>query len=188
LPEDGKVSKPSQVILVVEDDNHRMLLYRYLKRCGLERVTRIPPSPSGRGSAEQWVRKQFIEEVVAYRRRQAKAQTALIIVIDADTHTVRHRLNQLDQALREAQKDAVAANERIARLAPRRNIETWILCLNDEAVNEETDYKNDRRGWNRLISPAAEELYTWTRPPASQPEHFIDSLRAGIAELKRLEF
>lgn len=182
------MSKPSRVILVVEDDNQRMLAYRYLKRCGLERVTRIPPFPSGRGSAEQWVRKQFIEEVVAYRGRQAKAETALIIVIDADTHTVQHRLSQLDRALKDAQKEPIVARERIARLAPRRNIETWILCLTNEAADEETDYKHTRSDWNKLIPPAAEALHEWTRPHAAQPVRCLDSLRAGIVELKRLAF
>jgi hypothetical protein len=129
------VSKPSQVIVLVEDDHQEMLVYRYLKKRGLR--TRIESSPSGKGSAESWVRKSFAKEVSAYRIRQAKASTALIVVIDADTHTVLDRLNQLDQALRDAGKQRIDAGaEQIARLVPKRNVETWILCLTGQEVDE----------------------------------------------------
>jgi hypothetical protein len=148
----------------------------------------IRSSPSGGGSAEGWVRKRFIEEVVAYRGRQAKAETALIVVIDADTHTVQQRLNQLDQALKDGHKQAIAESEQIARLVPKRNIETWILCLNEHTVDEEADYKQTRNDWGELIPPAAETLFQWTRQEAELPSHCIASLWSGIRELNRLTF
>ncbi len=182
------MSKPSLVIVLLEDDHQRMLLYRYLKRCGLAYATTILPSPSGRGSAEQWVRKRFIEEVIAYRGRQAKAKTALIVVIDADGHSVQDRLRQLDQTLKDGGKPILDENEHVARLVPKRNVETWILCLNENAVDEETDYKNTRSTWGDLIPVAAEALYDWTRPKADLPNRCIDSLRTGVGELSRLKF
>src|SRR5271166_4179547 len=90
------MSKPSQIIVVVEDDHHKMLVYRYLSKCRVERNVRIERSPSGAGSAENWVRRRFAQEVSVYRKRHAK--TALIVVIDADTHTLQDRLRQLDRA------------------------------------------------------------------------------------------
>jgi hypothetical protein len=181
------VSKPSQVIVLVEDDHQEMLVYRYLKKRGLR--TRIESSPSGKGSAESWVRKSFAKEVSAYRVRQAKASTALIIVIDADTHTVQDRLDQLDQALRDAGKQPIdAGTEQIARLVPKRNVETWILCLTGQEVDEETDYKNATHGWNKLIPQAAEALLQWSRPNADLPDRCIDSLHSGVRELNRLSF
>ena len=66
---------------------------------------RIERSPSGEGSAEGWVRKTFVKEVNAYRSRHAK--TALIVVIDADTHTVQDRWGQLDEALEDGGKQRV---------------------------------------------------------------------------------
>ncbi len=184
------MSEPSLVIVVLEDDRHRMLVYRYLIKCNLKtHQIRVVPSPSGRGSAESWVRKQFVEEVSAYRVRQAKASTALIVVIDADTHTVQDRLNQLDQALRDGGKQRIdVGTEQIARLVPKRNIETWILCLTEREVDEETDYKNETNGWNKLIPQAAETLFQWTRPKADLPTRCIDSLRSGVTELNRLRF
>jgi hypothetical protein len=181
------VSKPSQVIVLVEDDRQEMLVYRYLKKRGLR--TRIESSPSGKGSAESWVRKSFAKEVTAYRIRQAKASTALIVVIDADTHTVQDRLNQLDQALMDAGKQRIdAGTEQIARLVPKRNVETWILCLNEQEVDENTDYKRTRHDWNELIPPAAETLFRWSLPKAELPNHCIDSLQSGVRELNRLTF
>lgn len=84
---------PSQVIVVVEDANHRMLLYRYLRGRGYSRYAiRIALSPAGEGSAERWVRAHFSKEVRAFRSRIRRAKTALIVTVDADTGTVQHRL------------------------------------------------------------------------------------------------
>jgi len=182
------VSKSSRVyaIVVLEDDRHAMLVRRYLKKRGMgERDMRIERSPSG--DAKVWVRKTFVKEVNVYRGRHAK--TALIVVIDADTHTVQERWRQLDQALEDGGKQRVdVEHEQIARLVPKRNVETWILCLNEQAADEDTDYKRTRHEWNDLIPPAAETLFQWTRPKADLPTRCIDSLRSGVTELNRLRF
>jgi len=182
------VSKPSLVIVVVEDDHHRMLAYRYLSERGLgEHQIRITRSPSGRGNAEGWVRTRFVIEVNVYRKRQTRTLTALIVVIDADTHTVQDRLQQLDQALKDSGKHPVnTRKEQIARLVPKRNVETWLLCLTGQAVDQGTDYKRTRRDWNKLISPAARTLAQWVRSNNELPNHCVDSLQHGVRELKRL--
>ena len=182
------MSRPScLVIVVLEDDHHKMLVHRYLKRRGRrEHEIRIYRSPSGVGSAENWVRKTFVKEVSVYRSRHA--QTKLIVVIDADTTTVQERMRQLDQALKDSEKQAVDEHtEQIARLVPKRNVETWIRCLNGHAVDEATDYKK-RDDWNKLISPAAETLFQWTQSSDEPPQHCVDSLRTGVRELKHLTF
>ena len=163
------------VIVIVEDEPQEMLVRRYLRQHGLgSREMRFRSSPSGEGSAEQWVRRAFLEETRVYRNRHA--QTKLIVMIDADTPTVQHRLRQLDQALIDNGKDRIdAAAEQIARLVPKRNVETWILCLDGQGVNEETDYKQTRDDWSELITPAAETLFQYTRPNAQAPL-CIDSL------------
>lgn len=101
----------------------------------------------------------------------------------------KHRLSQLAQALQDGGIQAIDRDtEQIARLVPKRNIETWILCLNEEKVSEETDYKGKMRDWSRLIPPAAETLFQWTRSNAEPPNHCIDSLQSGVRELNRLGF
>jgi hypothetical protein len=181
------MSKPSRVIVLLEDDHHNRLINRYLIKCGWERhEIRIYRSPAGEGSAESWVRKEFVKQTNVYRIRQARAQSALIVMIDADTRTVQDRLNQLDHALRKSGNQVVGDSERIARLVPKRNVETWILCLNEEAVDEETDYKKTRNDLSALIPQAAVTLCQWTRSTAEPPNHCVSSLRTGVGELKRL--
>ena len=181
--------KPSLVIVLAEDEHHRMLIYRYLRGCHFKRnEMRIQQFPSGQGSAEGWVRKEFVKETNVYRSRQARARTALIVMIDADALTVQDRLNQLDQALTNSGKQTIGDTEQIARLVPKRNVETWILCLHEQPVNEDSNYKSTRNDWNELIPSAAETLCQWTRSNAEPPDHCVSSLRTGVRELKRLRF
>ena len=180
------MAKPSQVILLVEDRRHEQFISKYLQRGGLGRhAMRVVMSPSGVGSAEKWVREQFVIEVEACRNRQA--QTKLIVLIDADAQTVQQRLRQFDGKLRDAGVLAIPADtEQIGRLIPKRNIETWILCLNDVQVDEDTDYKNARDRWTELTFTAAGKLYAWTRANAPAPPSCTESLHAGILELRKI--
>lgn len=184
------MSKPSLAVVIVEDDHHEMLVRRYLKKRGLENhQMTIERSPSGEGSAENWVRETFAKEVIRYRNRSQHAHTALIVVIDADVRAVQDRLRQLDDALRTAGRPPVDTKiEEIARLVPKRNVETWILCLNEQPVNEATDYKRNHNNWSELIPPAAATLAEWTRSKDEPPNHCVDSLRNSINELRRLHF
>jgi hypothetical protein len=179
------MSKPSLVILIVEDECHRRLIYRYLKNLGFAKhEIRVVSAPPAKGSAYNWVRQQFVTEVSAYRSRAAK--TALIVVIDADNGSVEARWRQLDNELRSGGKKSIdTVNERVARLVPKRNVETWILFLNGRTVDEETDYKS-RHDFEVLIPQAAKALSEYAQSGSNPPEHWIDSLRRGLAELKRL--
>jgi hypothetical protein len=147
------------------------------------------PFPAGKGSGEQWVRNRFAKEVSACRFRVTgkRAETALVVIIDADAYTVEQRLQHLADALHEAGIDPLQNNELIARLIPKRNVETWILCLNDHRVDEITDYKGTRRDLNELVPEASEALFRWTRPNARVPGHCVNSLAQGLRELNRLE-
>lgn len=135
------------------------------------------------------VREQFPVEVTTYRKRSARAETKLIAVVDADNFTVQERLAQLDQKLQESGVGPTRTDvEQIARLVPRRNIETWFLCPNNVEVNEEADYKRTRNDWAELIRPAAETLYAWTRPNTQVADNCIPSLQHGVAELRGVDF
>jgi hypothetical protein len=181
--------RPSFVVVIVEDERQKMLVYRYLRKNGLSpRQIRPVTSPSGQGSAEQWVRSTYSDEVKAHRIRCAGATAALIVMIDADAHSVQERLTQLDQALQENGVQRIRSAEQIVRLVPKRNVETWILCLTEQTVGEVTDYKGGRDNRNELIPGASETLFQWTRTNAVLPVHCIDSLRRGVSELNRLTF
>lgn len=181
--------RPSLVVVVVEDERHRMLVYRYLRMRGLSpHEIRTKSSPAGQGSAEQWIRTMYAAEVRAHRVRRAKAAGVLIVVIDADTHAVHGRLTQLSQALEERGLQRLANDEQIAQLVPKRNVETWILCLTEHAVDEETEYKRTGHDWHELIPDAARRLFQLTGANVALPENCIDSLRRGVNELNKLQW
>jgi hypothetical protein len=182
------MAKPSEVIVLVEDVRQQQIVRRYLRQMGLEAHAMRFELPSA-GSGEQWVREQLPVEVLEYRRRRTRAETKLIIVTDADNLTLAERMSQLDRKLKDSNIDLIRVGvEQIARLIPRRNIESWILCLNGVAVNESDDYKRTRNDWSELIRPAAERLYVWSRPNAVVPNICLPSLQDGLAELGRLDF
>jgi hypothetical protein len=114
------------------------------------------------------VRERYPVEVKAYRGRAARAQTALIVLIDADTVDVRQRHGQLDDALLSAGSGVRTGTERISHLIPKRSIETWLLCLCGQQVNEVTSYREDASvGEN--VSEEVNALYSWSRPGAVFP-------------------
>lgn len=183
------MNRPSQVVIIGEDDMHLNFVCRCLYRIGVNRhqISRRR-SPFARGAGEQWVRKNYAKEVRAYRSRSKRAETALIVVIDADNLEVTGRLLPLGKALEENGLQPRDSSEQILHLIPKRNIETWLHCLNGKIVSETEDYKkNNTTAFVPLITPAAETLFAWTRPNASVPNHCIPSLSLAILEMKRLE-
>ena len=124
--------------------------------------------------------------VVAYRERAARAETSLIVVIDADAEETGRRTRQLEESLKSKGLPRRNPEERIVHLIPKRNIETWIVNLNGRQVDEEYDHRHDA-GIDDLIDSAAQTLFEWTRPNAQIPPHSVPSLRVAIPELQRLE-
>jgi hypothetical protein len=170
------VSRASQVIVLAEDRRHQNFVRRYLYRVGYERHDiRLEDLPNGRGCGEQWVRERYAKAVARFRARRAR--TALVVVVDADTHSVTDRLGQLPGNR--------SPEEAIAILIPKRHIETWILCLNGGTVNEESDYR--AQAIDHLIKPAALAVWAWARNAATTvPLRCVESLRTALAELRRI--
>jgi hypothetical protein len=173
--------------VLVEDQNQQRFVLRYLKRLGYKpKDIRFEPLTSG-GSGEQWVRTRYALNVQAYRARSAKAESSLVVAIDADTDEVARRTRQLEETLAAEGLSPRTDREKIVHLIPRRNIETWILNLNGERVDEETDYRH-RPGVEDQFAAAAATFFDWTRPNALVPPFGVASLRAAIPEIKRLEY
>jgi hypothetical protein len=149
---------------------------------------------SPRGSAFTFVVNSFPAQVNAYRLAKARIHTWLIAVVDADTGTVAQRIGEMNRGLTQAQEPRVRAmrvqDETIARLVPRRNIETWILALNSTTVNETKNYKKTikktNEKWSALIPTAAETFYILTKTNAELPEGLIESLHHGVDEMRRV--
>ncbi len=181
------MNRASLIVVLAEDGRHQGFIRRCLYRLGYEnRLIRFAPLPGSRGCGEQWVREHFAAAVKEYRLRCARARTALIVAIDADTGEVDRRLRQLGEALAYAELSARSDDETIVYLIPKRSIETWILCLSGDPVDEKRDYSRES-GIEERIAPAAAKFFEWSRPNASPPEHCVSSLRAAIPEARRLE-
>ena len=171
---------PSRVMVLAEDSRQQDFVRAFLQRVGFRvRQIRFEPLAQG-GSGEQWVRRQYPNVVEAYRQRASSAKTAAVIITDADLHTVEDRLKQLTQAL--PQKE-----ERIAHLIPKHSIETWILCLTGESVDEDTPYKKARPGEPFKTQPAAIAFFEWSRANAEIPHHCVPSLRRACFEIRRVD-
>jgi hypothetical protein len=132
------MGKPSSVIVLAEDQRHQRFIWRYFERLNYSRhEVRNEPLPVGRGSGEHWVRSKYANAVKAYRMRSARAETALVVVIDADTSSVDERRRQLDAALELEELAPRREQEKISHVIPKRKIETWVLCLNVKHVDKE---------------------------------------------------
>jgi len=188
------MSKPTATIVLCEDKLTESLLRSHLKSRGIDpRNVRFVVSPGGRGAGERFVIRQFPVQVDAYRISIARKLTWLIAVVDADTGTVEAHIAELDASLRdcgdERLRDLRIEDERIARLVPRRNIETWLLVLNGIAADEDKDYKHSRPkdDWYPLATSGGTQLYQWTRPNTQISSLCVESLHRGIRELRRIE-
>ena len=165
-------------MILAEDRRHQNFVAAYLKRRKYEGEIRRESLPSGRGCGEQWVRENYARAVGAYRARSKKIRTALIVVIDADKGDTERRTRQLREALPSNPRQS---GEAIVHFIPRRHIETWVLHLTGEQVEETSDYHN--RDVDRLISSAAASFHEWTSQP---PAGCLPSISAAIQETKRL--
>jgi hypothetical protein len=170
-----------QVTILCEDKLHQQFVFRYLRKAGFGLHEIVPgdlPGDSG-GAGDRWVLERYAAAVKEHRRRAAKG--ALIVVLDADTEDVSRRARQLEGILRNADLDPRSDGEAIVHLIPRRNIETWILHLCGQNVDEVNDEK--RLGVDKMVADAGATLLGWSANP---PAHCLPSLRAAIQELKRL--
>jgi hypothetical protein len=174
------------VVVLAEDARHQKFVRKYLYRVGYQpRTIEFEPPASGRGSGEQWVRERYARTVLAYRARAKRAKTGLIVVIDADKGGVVSRIQQFQDSLREGKISARRDNEPVVHLVPRRNIETWILCLTGSQVDEETDYHRQPQ-LDAQIATAAIAFFDGARPNTNRPGSWIPSLLAAIPEVQRL--
>jgi len=166
---------------------HVRLVRRYVQRAvGRDQAIRELPLPAPRGSAEQFVRTQFPGQVKECRQRAAHASTLLIVVIDADTGTVENRRGQLAAELQGQGLRPLSDTDPVAVLIPRRNVETWILCLVGRTVDEDTGYSGARVGRDQ-IKQAARTAFEWSRPGAEVPDRCVPLLRASFPEWRRIE-
>jgi hypothetical protein len=141
------MSDPVHTIVLCEDLQLRCFIRRFLVKRGwhTRQIREVPLPVSGAGVS--WVRVKFPDELKAYRSRHFRAETCLIVGIDADHDTIAARIEMLSAACSARSVPFRSNDDRIAFVIPKRNIETWLAYLRGEEVNE-TDaypkYDNER--------------------------------------------
>ena len=171
--------RTATIVLLAEDSRQAKLVREYLARIGHRGHVRVNMAPNGQGSGEQYVREHYASEVNDARRQNWR-RICLITVVDADTNTTAYRRRQL---IADPER---SASEPILVLVPKRNVETWILCLTNHAVDEDSDFRYDRRVHSSAIKTAASALFDWTRRNAAVPDSCVPSLRESLPEFDRI--
>ncbi|NLS98241.1 MAG: hypothetical protein GXX96_39430 [Planctomycetaceae bacterium] len=149
---------------------------------------RVLPYPVGRGSAKQWIEKQYPLETQAYRRKASHQRVGLLVGTDADESSVEGRCQRLACALESNGLTPRSDNEHIALWIPKWHIETWILFLSGEAVNEEADYKDRMKHVQIPFARIAEVFVERYRATDKVPGDMLPSLDIAITETERLDF
>jgi hypothetical protein len=135
------MSRSVNMVILCEDRQHEAFARRFLKKSGIStRDLRIEISPQGRGSAEQFVRDRYLEELQYYRSRSHRVQQALLVIINADKRDVADRINQVEQEAVATPDGGRRDDERVAICVPARNIETWFAYLDGQKVNDGDSY------------------------------------------------
>ena len=135
---------------------------------------------------------QRAPDCAARVRRFPNEAVGLVIVVDGDVAGVQARSAGVDRALREAGREPLQADERIAVCVPTRNVETWQLwLLGRRDVDELTDYKSAFQAIVRSNPMARRHAVdAWCTPMSQQLEETerarLPSMAKGRAELARL--
>lgn len=176
----------SQAVILCEDQQQEVFIRHFLMRKGYsQRQMRIERCPSGKQAGEQFVREKYPAELKALRQRSARAETALLVMIDADKRSVAETAKWLDAICSEQGVAVRNQDDRAALLIPSRNIETWIHFLGGEAVDEKTTYSKLR--YESDCKPCVKELFEICSKGES-PMDFPDSLKMACVEYQRVKF
>ena len=181
------MSSGVDVVILAEDERHRMLLHRHLRKRGYthHKIRICPCAQPFETSCLLFVKQQYPNEVQALRDKAHRVTGALLVVVDADDSTVEERLHEMDELLSAAGKGQRADNEHIAIIVARRNVETWMFYLAENTVDEEADYKPRCRSFDNGEFATKFANFTW--PRRELPIDCPSSLRyACEAELPRL--
>ncbi|MBK8980308.1 MAG: hypothetical protein IPM29_30775 [Planctomycetes bacterium] len=162
--------------MLCEDRQHYAFVHHFLKKMANPRMreSRLVLGPGHAG-----VRAQLANEVASIRKQGARA--GLLVVVDADGHSVEARRRYLTELCPADEMPTPA--DPVALLVPERNIETWIHWLSGHAVDDSTRYPKLRR--ERDCRPAVGALKAACDSGVLAPET-PDSLQDACREFRRV--
>ena len=137
-----------RVRILCEDKEHNSFVRAFFKSLGVgERKFDTCPLVDGKRSAEGHVR-GLLPDALAEIRKTSE-NIFLVAVSDADKNNpnLADREKQWNEALRFGGFPEICEADRILRVIPKRNIETWFAWLDgEEAIDEAKDYKQGYKG------------------------------------------
>ena len=173
----------ASIVLLCEDQCHDTFIRRFLRKRNIKgREIVTAPLPQGEQSGEKWVRSRYPDELKAIRSR---AKSFLVVVIDADTHTTHDRRAALRRACEDRDIPPERADEPVAIIVPRRNIETWLEYLDGQRVDEHQRYP--KRFTSKDVRRLAESLYRLCHVEQRLPDTAPPSLSESCSEYAKLK-
>jgi hypothetical protein len=103
----------------------------------------------------------------------------LIVVADADHHTVAERCSHLDGSI------GVSYTDLLVVLIPGRHVETWIRAALGYEVNEIDDYKHPTLKKD-YIRAAANQIHGLARDNPEPGPTCVDSLRTSLPQWRKI--
>ena len=173
----------AKIVLLCEDRQTDSFVRRFLRGRNFDwRDIETVRFPNGEGSGEQWVRTCYPKELKAIRSRSG---AYLVVVIDADRHSVEDRHSQLDRACADEGVPERTLDDRAIVIVPRRNIETWLAWLKDptEAIDEGETYP---RLGSHESHELANRLHRMCHEEQKLPDTAPPSLKRSCEEYRRL--
>ena len=136
------MSRNVRIVLLCEDKQHKAFVSRFIEKMGwIPRDLKPVVSPNGRGSAEQFVRKQFPKYLQALRAKRGERKY-LIVMVDGDATSVAARKASLNDACGDHGMASLNDADNVLICVPTWNIETWLAYLDGDTVNEtKKDYR-----------------------------------------------
>ena len=171
-----------RIAIVVEDRMLERFVRTSLLLLGYQkREIRVECAPSGQGSGKNWVNGRIVKEVKPMRVK-ADQRLAVLAGTDVDELEIAAREKQLSDSLKEDGTGDRNANERIAYWLPRWSVETWLLRLGGENVDEVTKYKHQvKKPDYKALAKAFIESYR------SEDNLGLQSLAHSYGETPRIE-
>lgn len=183
----AKRGKGVRIVIVVEDESLERFSRDALLQLGFSRnELRVTPYHAGRGSAKDWVDKQYPIEVRAMRSKAYQKGLRLVIGTDADEGTVTRRANRLAATLEKAGLPPRDRNERIVLWIPKWNVETWILYFAGDVRDEDNNYKNEVKKPDYWATAKA-FVAQYRDYRRNDTIHTQPSLKSAYHETKRLD-
>ena len=180
--------RKDSIDILGEDQRQVSFARRVLEQLSFDpRKFRKQPVPDGGGCGRQFVNSRYAELVRENRQKRSSARRTLVISIDADNQSIRHRKRELDERLTAAYMDVREPTEPVVVWVPKRNIETWILHLTGENVDESQDYKLQVRERTKLKVASERfvaEFHAWKQDPTNISS--LPSLIDAYTEIQRI--